>query len=326
VNALTANLAPRCVGRYLIDMPADAHIFQFIEVDGVQISTEPMTLDAYRRGMQQRGEELKAAKSHFGYRYLYADQEVEGIADARYFVSLGSIFESPDSVRIIEAYRWSDGYQIKLQVEASDARNSSYFKEQPDAREASYMNTYGSRLRHVIDLLSKTRGRADDVIPSEPGMCFHGGFLAEKARHKENTQTQFVLDSHRDISFDMDTDSDIVTTDNLMQRGGAINKVLSQKRGYTVRSGVVPLQGVAAEEWLMAGMNAMGVHGYHFLLEGNARIGSPRSPLINLVLDVGSENRLLNALAVESASLTEAESVALWDKITRTLRPRPNAF
>ena len=326
VNALTANLTPRCVGRYLIDMPADAHTFQSVVVNGVKLSAEPMTIDVHRRTMQQRSEALKAAKSHFGYQYLYADQEVEGIPDAHYFVSLGSIFESPDSVRIIEAYRWSDGYQIKMEVEGSDAKNSSYFKDQPDARDASYMNNFGSRLQLVIGLLSKTRGRPDAKIPTEPGLCFQGGFLATNAGSRERVKTKFVLANHHDVNFNLNTDSSIRTDDSLLQRGADIAVALSRNDGRTLRNGPVALPGIPAEEWLMAGITVMEIPGFHFILEGNAKVGSPQSPLITLVQDVGAPNKLLELYSLERVSLTEADSIALWDKITRTLRPRPNAF
>lgn len=86
------------------------------------------------------------------------------------------------------------------------------------------------------------------------------------------------------------------------------------------------LQGVPAEEWLMALTTSADVPGLHFLLDGNARIGDPRTPLINLALNVGVTNKLMRRDELKHASLTEGESVALWDTVSRTLRPRPNGF
>jgi hypothetical protein len=326
VTELTAHLTPRCVGRYLIDMPADAHVFQSLQVEGIEIDAQPMTLDEYQRTMQERSNELAEAKSHFGYRYVYADRAIEGIPDSRYFISLGSIFESPDSVRIIEAYRWDRGYRIKMMIEASDAKSSVYFKDDLEARDASYMNTLSVRSQLVTSMLSRARGRTDDEIPTEPGVCFQGGFLKGKALDQENTQTKFVLDSHRDVNFNIDTDSNIRSSDSLLQRGAEIKAALSRNNGRTLRNGALALQGLPAEEWLMAGTTTADVPGFHFALEANARIGSPQSPLVNLVLDVGAPNLLFKAHEISSASLTEGESVALWDKVMPTLRPRPNGF
>ncbi|MBY4728919.1 hypothetical protein K6V90_00015 [Cupriavidus pauculus] len=326
VKDLTAHLTPRCVGRYLIDMPADVHIFQSIKVEGVHISTEPMTIDAHRRAIQNRSDELTTAKSYFGYRFLYADQEVKGIPDSRYFVSLGSIYEDPDSIRIIEAYRWNSGHQIKMQVAASSAKDSLYFKDQPSIRDDPDMTNVSERLSQVISLLSRARGRSDDEIPGEPGVCFQGGFLQGKARDRENTSTMFVLNGHDDVSFNIDTDSDIQTEDSLLQRGAQIRTALSRSSGRTLRNGSVALKDLPAEEWLMAGKTVLRIQGFHFSLEANSVIGSPLSPLISLDLDVGAPNKLLNLHELDRVSLTEGESIALWDKVTRTLRPRPNAF
>ncbi|ODV43971.1 hypothetical protein AWV79_12455 [Cupriavidus sp. UYMMa02A] len=284
---LTAHLAPHCVGRYLIDMPNDARVFQSFRVEGVEIDAKPMTLDEHQRTMQERSNELAGAKSHFGYRYLYADRAIEGVPESRYFVSLGSVFESPDSVRIIEAYQWSRGYQIKMQIEASSARDSVYFRNKPEVRDDPDMTNFSERSQLVISMLSRARGRTDDEIPTEPGVCFQGGFLQGKALDQENTKTKFVLDSHRDVNFNIDTDSNIRSSDSLLQRGAEIKEALSRNSGRTLRNGVVALQGLTAEEWLMAGTTTADVPGFHFALEANARIGSPQSPLVNLVLDVG---------------------------------------
>lgn len=326
VTDLTANLTRRCVGRYLIDMPADAHIFQSIEVDGVQISAEPMTIDAFRRSMQKRSEELNTAKSHFGYRFLYADQEIQGIPESRYFVSLGRTGAMTDADRAIEAYRWDSGYQIRMEIGASSAKDSEYFKDQPSVRDDPDMTNVSERRSRVISLLSKARGRSDDEIPSEPGMCFQGGFLAGKAADREQLKTKFVLAGHHDVNFNLNSYSNIVTDNSLLQRGTDIAKAMSRNNGRTVRKGTVELPGIPTEEWLMAGITVMEIPGFHFRLEGNARVGRPQSPFITLELDVGGPNKLLNLYELDRVSLTEGESVTLWDKVTRTLRPRPNGF
>ncbi|WP_162244409.1 T6SS immunity protein Tli4 family protein [Burkholderia sp. Leaf177] len=40
----------------------------------------------------------------------------------------------------------------------------------------------------------------------------------------------------------------------------------------------------------------------------------------------GVANRALNAPTIKKASLAENEAIALWDAVSRTLRPRPNGF
>ncbi|MGN5479811.1 T6SS immunity protein Tli4 family protein [Cupriavidus basilensis] len=326
MKELTAHLTPRCIGRYLIDMPADAHVFQSLRVKGVEIDAQPMTIDEYRRTMQERSNELSEAKSHFGYRYLYADRAIEGIPDSRYFISLGSILKVLTACGSLKRIDGIGGIGSRCRSRRRMQRIRSISRTHSDAREASYMNTLSVRSQLVTSMLSRARGRTDDEIPTEPGVCFQGGFLQGKALDQENTKTKFVLDSHRDVNVNIDTDSNIRSSDSLLQRGAEIKEALSRNSGRTLRNGVVALQGLTAEEWLMAGTTTADVPGFHFALEANAPIGSPQSPLVNLVLDVGAPNLLLKAHEISRASLTEGESVALWDKVMPTLRPRPNGF
>ncbi|WP_224788927.1 T6SS immunity protein Tli4 family protein [Pandoraea terrae] len=55
----------------------------------------------------------------------------------------------------------------------------------------------------------------------------------------------------------------------------------------------------------------------------NSGVGSPY-----LLLDFrnGYPNYLAESDSIKQASLTEGEAVALWDVISRTLRPRPHGF
>jgi hypothetical protein len=315
------------VGRYLIDMPDDAPIFGSTRINGVTIESKAMSQADYQEAMAERSEELKSAKSYFGYRFLYADSTIEGIPGSRYFISLGDIYKDPDTKRIIEAYKWDRGYQIKMSIEASDAINSVSFKDDPAVRNDPDMTDTPEKTQRVVSLLDRVRGRTDDEIPSEPGACFPGGFLSRKASDQEDISAGFMLSNMHDVSFSLSTDSSISETTTLLQRGADINEALSHNEGRTLRKGSVDVPGMHSEEWLMAGITYANVQGHHFVLEANSKIGSAQTPLVILSMDNGGlppesdGNRSLS-----QASLTEGEAVALWDAVSRTLRPRPNGF
>ena len=326
VNALTSHLKTRCVGRYLIDMPAEAAIFGTIDVQGVSIEAKAMSMEDYRKAMQARGDELRATRAWNGYRFLYADTAIDGIPDSHYFVSLGDPRPLTDAERLVEAYRWDRGYQIKMVMKATSAKESVEFKDDPVARDATYMNDLSAKSQVVTSLLSRARGRGDDEIPNEPGVCFQGGWLVGKPWEQEKVRAQFVPSHHNDVSFDLDTDSSIQESDTLLERGGDINEMLHQAHGHTLRKGAVDLTGMHAEEWLASGTTVLKVPGFLFSLEANSKNSNSQAPLTILQMDVGSPNRILQASHLEKASLTEGEAVSLWDAISRTLRPRPNAF
>ena len=324
VTELTANLTPRCVGRYVIDMPGDALAFSFATLNGVKVEAKAMTQKGYETALDARSQELKTAKHYLGYPFLYADDKIEGIAGSRYFISLESTVVSTDAERVIEAYKWSRGYQIELKISVSDAKDSIAFKDDP-VRNEPYMNDVPEKLRIVISMLERIRGRTEDEIPTEPGVCFVGGFLPGKATAEENISTQFVLHDHHDVSFGLDTDANIQADTTLLQRSSSVNAALKDNDGRTIRKGHVDLLGMQAEEWLLAGLTPLNVRGNHMTLEANSRTGSAKTPLVTLDMDTGS-NSYLQRDSIEKASLTEGEAVALWDAVSRTLRPRPNSF
>jgi len=326
VTELTALLKPRCVGRFLIDMPMDALSAGRTEVEGITIEARKMTHEAYRTAMDERSKKLNTTKSIDGFRYVYADGEIEGIKDSRYFISLGKIYAT-DSERLIEAYKWDRGYQIKLQISASDAKNSTYFKDMPSVRDDPDMTNAPERTRRVVSMLGLIRGSEDDEMPAEPGICFMGGFLPGKATAQETVSASFLLHDMHDVGFRVETDSGIHESDTLLQRTD-MNAAIKASDGQTIRKGQIELQGIQqAEEWLSDGLTGANVRGHYFILEANSKIGSSATPMVRLDMDNGGRLPGIDGdRQLTQASLTEGEAVTLWDAVSRSLRPRPNAF
>lgn len=115
---LTKALRTRCVGRFLIDMPADSLVSGGAIVQGVRIEPVAMSHEAYVKEIASRRSELKATKSIDEYPFLYADDEVDG-PDTHYFVYRGNLSDGPAN-RVLEAYKWDHGYRFKLGIEGSD--------------------------------------------------------------------------------------------------------------------------------------------------------------------------------------------------------------
>jgi hypothetical protein len=323
VNELTEKLEPHCVGRYLIDIPHDVLTFGRVEIQGVSIETTLLTQHEYARAMEAREAALKSTKSVLGYQFLYEHGEGQQ-KGTRYFVHLKSETDPSDASRVIEAYKWDSGYQIKLQIEAVDFTRSK-FKDKPSIKQMIIKNDVPEKSHAIFDLLARVRGRPENDIPTEPGVCICGGFLPGNAGAQENVTMQFVLRDSPDVSFDLQTDSDIQESTTLLERGSSINEVLKRNDGRTIRKGQVNLTGMRAEEWLMAGTTTLDIPGHHLTLEANSKIGSPKTPLVTLDMNTGSLNNVQRE-HIDKASLSEGEVVGLWDAVSRTLRPRPNGF
>jgi hypothetical protein len=82
-----------------------------------------------------------------------------------------------------------------------------------------------------------------------------------------------------------------------------------------------------ANEVLVEGPFAPPVKGHNFLLEANTTTGGPATPYLTFEMDNGNHSFLFpDGERVKQASLTENEAIAVWDVISRTVRPRPNGF
>jgi len=177
----------------------------------------------------------------------------------------------------------------------------------------------------LVDLVRRLRWRAEDEIPTVPGLCFRGAFLPGKAVDREDAWAQFVLANNRDVSIGFESHSSMREANTLLQRGDQINDDLKSVGGRTIRKGAVALAGISAEEWLFAIKTDLGVRGNKFTIEANSMTSSAKSPMLIVDLDTGSPNAFMQD-RIQAASMGESEAIALWDIVSRTLRPRPDGF
>lgn len=321
VNALTTNLTPRCVGRHLIDLPADATVGGVVTLQDAMIETEVMSLDAFNKEISAREVELKAVKSIDAHPFLYLNVPAWD-EHSRYFMHRGSE-RSHIANRILEGYRWENGVRVKVTLEASDFSSPDQ-ADDPIVQRMEIKSDVRPKANHVFELLTNFRGRAEDEIPTEPGFCLPDGLILGKAREEEYSNVIFVPAGHPDVSFTILIDSSRIGTTSLLERHHQIEELLKHvDGGRTVRKGKVVLAGVEAEEWLLEGPRpTTEVHGHLFTLEANALAYDVLAPFVRL--DMGTANPLPDYRPLERASLTDAEALALWDAVSRTLRPRPN--
>lgn len=326
MNVKEFHLAPRCIGRFIVDAPSDTFTFGRAKVNGVALDATPMSRDAFVKEMKETEGKLRETKSVFGYKFLY-EHGMGPTADTRYFIHLKTPNESSDSSRTIDAYKWANGYQIKLSITGSDFTESIY-KSTPSVMNLDVKNDVPQKSRLVFELLTRVRGRDENVIPTEVGMCFFGGFLAGNAQVNEDVSSQFILKTATDVSFGVETNSGIKEATTLLQRKDQIKSMLrNAEGGRTIRNGPLLLPEVRAEEWLMAGLSPRLIPGTFFMLEANSTTSSAQTPLIGVEMHNGwPAPDGLPAQKLEKASLTESEAIALWDTVSRTLRPRPNGF
>ena len=332
---LTDKMTPRCLGRYLIDLPASFVLNPIhpTKIEGVDIDVQPMKLAAFELAFETRQRELEAIM-------------LPGVADKRPHLrkaipipgpSTGAVFDrskshvsSSRTGRTLELLAWRDGFQIAASINATDTT----FPEDADDSIAKQLRTdVPEKLAHLMNFFERTRGLADGEVPAEQGVCIANGFVRGPASEKEDVEISYQLKDAEDVYFTFHSMGDLKQENELLDRGAAIEANLKTVEGRTLRKGSRKLKGLDAQEWLLT-RKGEAVMLHDFTLEANSKTASATTPV--LILDflngVGvphlplttEESATLKPLT--KATLTEAESVALWDAVTPSLRPRPGAF
>ncbi|MBB3212206.1 hypothetical protein FHW67_001486 [Herbaspirillum sp. Sphag1AN] len=336
VTELTTDMKIHCVGRYLIDMPADIETYGSAKLRGIDAKVEAMTQEEFLHGMRKREAELKATKSLLGYQFLYGDKEypIPGSStkqlrsrDVWHFISLGSDGEPSDANRVIEAYKWDRGYRIKLNIEGSDFAMSRH-KDEPWVKKKSKesQNDVPSKLQAVLSMLYRFRALEPGEIPKDPGVCLTGGFIQTSIFDQEEVSIGFHLLQHQDVYFKFKTDTSLTEKDTLLQRASQIKAALKSRDGKTLRKGSLDSKDLpTAEEWLASARMHAGALGYFFMLEANSLNNSAKTPLLSLNMKTGVFEKEQGTVP-EHGSLTEGEAIAVWDAISRSIRMRPEAM
>ncbi|PYE20525.1 triacylglycerol esterase/lipase EstA (alpha/beta hydrolase family) [Paraburkholderia silvatlantica] len=327
VTELTANLKTRCVGRYLIDMPGEAVESGYAKIQGVSIEAKAMTEDAWRQEVAQREAALKATKSRDAYPFLYEAGKARG-ENTYYFIHRGTIYNDP-SRRYIEGYKWDRGYRFLLKIEAYDYLHPDQTDE-PIVQKMTVKNGAPGKSAVVFSLLEKLRGRSQDDIPTEAGVCFTGGFLPAPAGNNEEVNTGFFNPTHmRDVIWSVFTSPDFLedTTVSRHADSAEARAALKAMNGKDVRKGAVELSGLKATEWLYESLKPGDGRGDTFSIAANETTSRPATPYFSMELSTGGQYKVQGQFEkFDPPSLTTSEAVALWDAVSRTLRLRPGAL
>lgn len=326
---ILAKLTPRCIGRYLIDLPKDFVLNPVSKtlIDGVTIEVRPMKKYQFDSALELRRLQIESEK--FPQPYL---KDVRPVPAAQ-----GAIFNraeggSSASSRVWELFGWRDGFQLNLTIAARD--EALAIRRVPELK-----TNLEEKLVHLLSVFERTRGREDDEVPTESGVCFANGFVRGPASDKEEIVLSYDMGGlpkgQEDGGFTIHSISDIgPEKTTLLQRGPAIEENLDRIGGATLRSGKRHSHGLDFEEWLLRRPNERKVMMYDFKAELNTGLGNAQAPLV--ILDFGSGmgiarppeslDEAASRKPIDKAIFSEAESVALWDAVVPTLRKRPSAF
>lgn len=339
VEAITANMTTRCVGRYLIDMPE-----QFVlnsesntVIESVKVAVQPMDARLFEITLAGKKAELSRMKFHGKRSEFPFVRAITSLPPTSTGILIDRA-EGPDTSRLsrrLEILAWRDGYQITAHIDATD---NTFPEGANDSIAKQLGNDTPEKLAHLLKVYERVSGRKDTEIPSMPGLCIPNGFVAGASREGQDTGAVYHLRDAPDVWFGLTHDGTIGAMSTLFQRASELEKGMARAGVKTLRKAKRDIHGEPYEEWLFTNTPYQDdVRGTRFVLHGNESGEKPDQPFLKLALYNGDripvpelsmeqKDRLgLNA-PLTKATLTDAEAQGIWDKVTATLRPRPGAF
>jgi len=300
-----------CVGRFLIDIPADAEVsYRGAMLAGWSIATyDNETDEQFASRVEKKEAKLASEKNERGLPNLESAYQVDknGVHGKIHVFDRKLIPHMPAGM---------SGENIRIEA---------MLRVQKHSFDLTMKYADDNDLKKLAELVTQFRSREENEIPTEAGFCFEGGFIAEPitVAQKERT-TMFVgLNGHPDVSIAFSMIAGITTPRTLLERDAAASiGDENRSRFHIFRRGPRPWNGEPGEEVLerVHEFNGNYVHSFMWELIHN-KTDSVFTPLMSFELSTGHGQPGTTV----NSSLTDAEALALWDKMLSSLRVRPVA-
>ncbi|WP_258187579.1 T6SS immunity protein Tli4 family protein [Trinickia symbiotica] len=298
-----------CIGRYLVDVPADAQINgQSYEYRFGRIETDQSaeTAQGFQEKMEAREAELRAGKQKDGFQLTNVRRPSSSIW---VFDLYQKLLLGPSSG--FETHVWEHG--------------TSFSMEETGYEPAT--------LGHVLaelqtNLLPNVHARPSDSIPTAPGFCLKDGFVANDGTTSqfEDAAISFKFAQWPGVLVSVETMTlTKLGQPSLLQRidgGGlpaAFKNLVSQIR--ILRRGQRTVNGRAGEEILSTLPTDAGYRLHQFQWEADGtEIGNGLKPTITVELESGMTQE--NGVPTRPL-LTDEQAIALFDAVANSVRLRP---
>lgn len=308
MKTFTDNMTTHCVGRFLIDAPTGADMaegnygLRIAAIKPIQKSTQPVE------------ERLRRLDRELAARVAAQATWKDGYGDA---MESAFAYSPQATVRSIWYGKPDTGRKISDQMDGYVVRPDGTFVFETSAYDQDNIKEFNDFLIEIAPTLSV---RENSTIPTSPGFCMNGGFIAMNPKRGESTGFGWwALPGHPDVRFGFgtSTNDDKVRVGQLDQEGATLREMGSLiKDMKTIRKRRFDLNGMAAQEW---SVEFTDIPQYEFSIEIPGAPNDNARPFISMSMRVG------DAQSKIKPSLTTGEAIALWDAVIQTLRLRPGA-
>lgn len=319
IDRLFAQTKPVCFGRFLIEVPITTEVVWGPTHAGWEISSYPGEGSKIAAETKDKEDALKEEK-HIREPSTYIGT-FDGPNPQSKIVVGYKDFESSGLVQLHSYIRLGrDAFVQSASIAA--------LEELPDGKtdKSSYMKHVGE----LRDIARRLRVRDEREIPIEPGLCIEAGFLSDGIPDVELTSIGFRFPEYPDVSFSIQT----IKTDRpdysnslewSLKKGeeyaGLAGQAMRYVRGKVFRKGERTIGDWSGAEQLgrmPSEGEAPSVHDFLFKSIGVAK--DAMRPIVSIELNTGVDG---NTSGASTPSLKDEDAIALWDRLTATIRARP---
>jgi hypothetical protein len=315
VAEMTEKMKTVCVGRFLVDVPADAAVSLSREMmDGFVIETVEESEAVFRERLSAREADIQsrgAATDGTGGMLEASDLQVGGMT-GRTFVygrNRGYLMEGDrridDEFVSVEAHAHTGGMSFSLSMKIADV----------------------SDVKRAEALLARLRLRGEDEVPTVPGFCIWRAVFAEPLppHNTEHIVMHLGLPNHPDLGMAFVSLPGGGRSRSLLSRAADTDAEASADemlRVTKLRTGKRDINDLPGEEVLERVREFNFATTFGFLWETEGVKNDPLQPFMSLELHAGISPEPGGKPA--DSSLHEDAVLALWDAISSSIRLRPN--
>jgi Tle cognate immunity protein 4 C-terminal domain/Tle cognate immunity protein 4 N-terminal domain len=296
------NVTTFCMGRFVIDLPAGSTIsggnykYDFARID----KPRAMNQAQFEKETGEREAKLRASKHRKEPSLLRSSQR-------------------PGATSLVLAF-WEEDfseYQVKVDGYKWAGGVSFLVRDQVDTSKQDF------GLKRMTEILSRLGPRPDTEIPTEPGYCFGGGFIANAEWENEQAGIDFRIAGQPDVGVSVDilpVASRKRDKPLLDRMGGALSQLGNMASMVRVlRKGDREIASFKGQEYLVTGPNSGGLRGHSFIWETQGE-GTLQEPSIRIEFVSSRQDEKGNP---QQTKLTDEQALALWDRIVSSFRLRP---
>lgn len=294
-----------CFGRFLVDLPPQVEVRAAYKIWGDEIKRLYETPTSLATTLNKREQELKAKK-----------HETEGDMFIR------RIEHDGRSTSLLSWYSKNSKRGMLLESYLVSKPDWQAFQNNGEVSPSKEQSAIG-----IADKLANNiRSRAPNEIPTGPGFCIDGGFIAGNAYQSEEFLVGVKFPDHPDVNFDI-----------MASTGAAENRLLERMNNFfqtevagpvtgikTLRKGQRNVGPIQAEEYLIAASD-QGQRVYSFAWESQGKDESLAEPSFSVGLGVLERDTDDAGNPPPPAFKSDEQALELWDAIIESIRLRPGA-